>query len=142
MTIFPVLATQCPSERRVSMVMVSSTVYIPSLRKAALVKAHLSVRGILTAELEKTLDEAAANIDPEEVYAEEEKTQHNIRALVNVFKTKVPAEIAPLVHLGATSVDILDTALSMRVRDAVQNVVLPELKNLAFQCKKSAFTKI
>lgn len=98
--------------------------------EAALVKAHLSVRGILTAESEKILDEAAANIDPEEVYAEEEKTQHNIRALVNVFKTKVPTEIAPLVHLGATSVDILDTALSMRVRDAIQNVVLPELKGL------------
>lgn len=98
--------------------------------EAALVKAHLSVRGLLTADLEKTLDAVADNIDPEEVYKEEEKTQHNIRALVNVFKTKVSADIAPLVHLGATSVDILDTALSMRVRDAVQNVVLPELKGL------------
>ncbi|MCR5725175.1 MAG: adenylosuccinate lyase [Treponema sp.] len=98
--------------------------------EAALVKAHLAIRGKLTDELAKTLDEVAANIDPEEVYKEEEKTQHNIRALVNVMKTKVPAEVAPLVHLGATSVDILDTALSMRMRDAVQQVVLPELKEL------------
>nr|QCO92805.1 hypothetical protein [uncultured bacterium] len=111
---------------------ISEEASIRSCAKAesALIKAHLSVRNQLTPQLEKTLDDAAANIDPQEVYNEEEKTQHNIRALVNVMKTKVPAEVAPLVHLGATSVDILDTALSMRMRDVTQNVVLPELKAL------------
>lgn len=98
--------------------------------EAALVKAHLAERGELTRELSDALDRAAKDIDPEEVYAEEEKTQHNIRALVNVFKRAVPASVAPLVHLGATSVDILDTALSMRMRDAARKVVLPELKKL------------
>lgn len=98
--------------------------------EAALIKAHLSVRGQLTSEIEKKLDEVAANIDPQEVNDEEEKTQHNIRALVNVLKRKVDEDIAPLIHLGATSVDILDTALSMRMRDVTQNVVLPELKAL------------
>ena len=90
----------------------------------------MSVRGQLTSEIEKKLDEVAANIDPQEVNDEEEKTQHNIRALVNVLKRKVDEDIAPLIHLGATSVDILDTALSMRMRDVTQNVVLPELKAL------------
>lgn len=98
--------------------------------EAALVKAHLQLRGQLTESVARRLDECAAAIDPEEVYAEEEKTKHNIRALVNVFKKKVPAELAPLVHLGATSVDILDTALSCRMRDATRHVVLPELKAL------------
>lgn len=98
--------------------------------EAALIKAHLSVRGQLTSEIEKKLDEVAENIDPQEVNDEEEKTQHNIRALVNVLKRKVDEDIAPLIHLGATSVDILDTALSMRMRDVTQNVVLPELKAL------------
>jgi adenylosuccinate lyase len=98
--------------------------------EAALIKAHLSVRNQLTTQLEQLLDDIAQNIDPEEVYKEEEKTQHNIRALVNVMKTKVPEEVGPLVHLGATSVDILDTALSMRMRDVTQNVVIPELKGL------------
>ena len=95
--------------------------------EAALVKAHLKVRGQLTDALAKQLDDIASAIDPEEVYKEEEKTKHNIRALVNVLKTKVPAELGPLVHLGATSVDILDTALSCRMRDVTQRVVLPEL---------------
>ena len=96
----------------------------------ALMKAHLSVRGSLTAELEKSLDAVVGTIDPARVYEEEEKTRHNIRALVNVLKTMVPEEVAPLVHLGATSVDILDTALSVRVRDCVQKVILPELRAL------------
>jgi adenylosuccinate lyase len=96
----------------------------------ALVKAHLAVRGGLTADLEKKLDAVAVTIDPSLVYAEEEKTRHNIRALVNVLKTMVPEDVAPLVHLGATSVDILDTALSVRIRDCVQKVILPELREL------------
>lgn len=98
--------------------------------EAALVKSHLKLRGKLTDEIAQSLDKVASKIDPAEVYAEEEKTKHNIRALVNVMKTKVSVEIGPLVHLGATSVDILDTALSCRMRDVTKNVVLPELKKL------------
>lgn len=98
--------------------------------EAALVKSHLKLRGKLTDEIAQSLDKVASEIDPAEVYAEEEKTKHNIRALVNVMKTKVSAKIGPLVHLGATSVDILDTALSCRMRDVTKNVVLPELKKL------------
>ena len=98
--------------------------------EAALVKAHLKIRGELDDATAKKLDDVAAAIDPQEVYAEEEKTKHNIRALVNVMKTKVDSKIGPLIHLGATSVDILDTALSCRMRDVTHNVVLPELKKL------------
>ncbi|MGN0728098.1 lyase family protein [Treponema sp.] len=101
-----------------------------ALCEAALVKSHLKLRNSLTDETAALLDRIAAEIDPAEVYAEEEKTRHNIRALVNVMKTKAPADIGPLVHLGATSVDILDTALSCRMRDVTKNVVLPELKKL------------
>ncbi|MDR1277877.1 MAG: adenylosuccinate lyase [Treponema sp.] len=96
----------------------------------ALVKAHLTVRGALTPALSAELEKAAAAITPEEVYAEEEKTRHNIRALVNVLKKKAPPETAPLVHLGATSVDILDTGLSWRIRGVTEEVVLPLLRKL------------
>ena len=98
--------------------------------EAALVKAHLKIRGQLTQDISDKLDVIAASVDPEAVYKEEEKTKHNIRALVNVMKTMVPADLGPLVHLGATSVDILDTALSCRMRDVTKKVVLPELKAL------------
>lgn len=98
--------------------------------EVALVKAHLSVRGSLTPAIEAELDQVACTIDPSRVYAEEEKTKHNIRALVNILKDMVSPEVAPLVHLGATSVDILDTALSVRIRDCMKTVILPELREL------------
>jgi adenylosuccinate lyase len=96
----------------------------------ALVEAHLALRGRLSGEMKAELEKAAASVDPAEVYQEEEKNRHNIRALVNVIKKKVPAEAAPLVHLGATSVDILDTSLSYRMKGVTAEVILPELKKL------------
>ncbi len=96
----------------------------------ALVLAHLRERNALSPELKAALVTAGESVDPSEVYAEEEKTRHNIRALVNVLKTKVPSETAPLVHLGATSVDILDTSLSYRMKRVTEDVVLPYLKKL------------
>jgi adenylosuccinate lyase len=73
------------------------------------------------------LESLAGNVSPAEVYAEEEKTRHNVRALVNVLKRKVPPALAPLVHLGATSADILDTAAALRYRDVSLRVTLPLL---------------
>ena len=75
----------------------------------------------------RAVDGLPAAVSADEVYQEEEKTHHNIRALVNVIKRKVPEELRPFVHLGATSVDILDTAASLRLRDSVRKVVLPRL---------------
>jgi len=92
--------------------------------EAALLKSHLSLKGTGDAghPAVNALEEAVTS---QEVYREEEKTQHNIRALVNVIKRKLPEELKPLVHLGATSVDILDTSASMRYRDVTRKVILP-----------------
>ena len=98
--------------------------------EVALIKAHLSLQGQLDSKTEDELDGIAARVDPAAVYKEEEKTRHNIRALVNVLKTLVPPDIAPLVHLGATSADILDSATAFRVRECIRNVVLPVLRDL------------
>ena len=93
----------------------------------ALLKALLQHVPSLGAEpvREARLDAAAAEITPDEVYEEEARTQHNVRALVNVLKRHLPPEVRPFVHLGATSVDILDTAAALRYRDAVLQVILP-----------------
>ncbi|MFQ3620775.1 MAG: lyase family protein [Spirochaetales bacterium] len=98
--------------------------------EVALLKAHLHRKGLLTEELEQSLQNLETALSPEEVYREEEKTQHNIRALVNVLKRYVPPTVAHLVHAGATSADILDTAQSLRIRDAVRKVLLPKLMDL------------
>lgn len=76
------------------------------------------------------IEEIGDKITPDEVYEEEKKTHHNIRALVNVLKKKVPQRINHLVHLGATSVDILDTSFALRIRDSVRKVIIPILITL------------
>jgi adenylosuccinate lyase len=98
--------------------------------EAALVAAHLHTRGRLTEAARRQLDEAAKAVSTEEVYREEEKTRHNVKALVNALKRKMPDELRPLVHLGATSVDILDTGLAYRMKGVSASVVLPLLRKL------------
>jgi adenylosuccinate lyase len=100
--------------------------------EVALLKAllrHVPAKG-LAEYTAAQLDAAVDSLTPEEVYAEEKITQHNVRALVNVLKRHVPEQVRPFVHLGATSADILDTAASLRYRDAMVKVILPLLLDL------------
>jgi adenylosuccinate lyase len=73
---------------------------------------------------------ACEEVTFEEVQAEEEKTQHNVRALVNVIARRVSPEARPFIHLGATSSDVWDTATALRLRDFTREVLLPELLDL------------
>lgn len=108
--------------------------------QAALAKAHMQRAGVLTTEIESTLFSAAERIDPSAVAAEERQTQHNIRALVNVFQLMLPDTARPYVHLGATSADVLDTAASMRYRDVVRSVLVPLLRKVIEQLCELAET--
>jgi adenylosuccinate lyase len=115
--------------------------------EAALLKALLRRAGGVPGtglELAAAIDAAAEAVDPEQVYAEEKKTQHNIRALVNVMKRHLPEAARPFLHLGATSVDILDTAAALRYRDAVRGIILPLLCDLESElirrCREEAGT--
>ncbi|MBN1696053.1 MAG: adenylosuccinate lyase [Spirochaetales bacterium] len=97
--------------------------------ECALLKALINLDNGLNDKprLAEEIGDIVKKIDPQEVYDEEARTHHNIRALVNVIKNKVPEKVRHLVHLGATSQDILDTAHSMRIRDTLRKVVLPLL---------------
>lgn len=81
--------------------------------------------------VERALDAAVEAIDPAEVQAEEEITRHNLRAVVRVLQRRLPAPVRHLVHLGATSFDIQDTATALRIGGAVRAVALPLLLELA-----------
>ena len=98
--------------------------------EGALLAAHLRRERLGTEENLAAIGNAVYAIEPQEVYEEEEKTHHNIRALVNVMKRKLPEEMSPYVHLGATSVDILDTSASLRYRDVSRRVLVPLLIQL------------
>jgi adenylosuccinate lyase len=97
---------------------------------------HLGIRA--GGENPDLLEKAIEAISAQEVYDEEEKTRHNIRALVNVMKRHLPYEVRQYVHLGATSADILDTAAALRYRNAVQTAILPLLLDLEERLVRTA----
>ena len=81
-------------------------------------------------DLERALNAAADAIDPAEVHAEEQRTRHNLRAVVHVLQRRLPESVRHLVHLGATSFDVQDTATALRIGDATRAVILPLLLEL------------
>ncbi|MGE5578321.1 MAG: lyase family protein, partial [Syntrophothermus sp.] len=97
--------------------------------EAALVEV-LARRGICAAQVAQEVRKACREVTPEEVQKEEEKTNHNIRALVNCIQARVSEEARPFVHFTATSFDITDTASALRYKDVTEKVILPGLMNL------------
>jgi adenylosuccinate lyase len=76
------------------------------------------------------IEKSARVVKIEDVYKEEEITKHDIKALVNCVKKPISNEAKPYVHFGATSYDIIATANALQMRDAIQQLVLPRLKEL------------
>ncbi len=98
--------------------------------EAALAR-QLARSGICSNSVASEIERACQNVSAMEVYAEEKVIKHDVRALANVIRRKVSDKAKPYVHLTATSYDIVDTANSLRFKDAVSNVILPDL--IAFE---------
>jgi adenylosuccinate lyase len=81
---------------------------------------------------------AAAAVTPEEVYEEERRIQHNIRALVNCIRRRVSPAAQPYIHLFATSADIMDTARALCLKDVTRAVLVPDLAALERQLLQMA----
>ena len=94
--------------------------------EAALARAFLR-RGLIDEKICEEIEKACREVTAAEVYEEERRIKHDIRALVNVIRRKVSDAAKPFVHLTATSYDIVDTANALRLRDATLNVVLPDM---------------
>ena len=107
----------------------NALVHYELLVEAALVKT-LARRGLCSAGIAEEIARACVEVSPEEVYEEEERTQHNIRALVNCIQRRASTGARPFVHLTATSVDIMDTANALRLRQVAEKVVLPRAAGL------------
>jgi len=97
--------------------------------EAALVRV-LYARGICDSNILEEVEKACEQITTEEVYSEEEKTKHDIRALVNCIQRKVSERAKSYVHMTATSFDIVETANAARYRDVTTEVLLPALIEL------------
>jgi adenylosuccinate lyase len=70
---------------------------------------------------------ASLKVDAEEVYREEQKTGHDIIALVNMIKSRTSEEARTGVHKTATSYDIVDSANALRYREAFAKVIIPDM---------------
>ncbi|HSW85011.1 MAG TPA: lyase family protein [Candidatus Saccharimonadales bacterium] len=85
---------------------------------------------ICSREIAEQIEKAANKISAEAVDEAEKTTKHDIKALVNVIKQDLPDDAKPFVHFGATSYDIVATALSLQLRDATIQLVIPRLIDL------------
>lgn len=99
------------------------------LVELALVKG-LHRRGVCDASVVSEVERACGQITTEEVYEEEERIRHDIRALVNRIRARVSDRSKPFVHMTATSYDIADPANAARYRDVVEQVLVGSLVQL------------
>lgn len=105
-----------------------ATIALQAEVELALIKV-LAARGLAPQTAPAEVEKAIAELTTAEVYAEEAKTKHNIRALVNCLQKKVSKKCRPFLHFTATSYDIVDTANSLRYQKTARELILPRLKN-------------
>jgi len=78
----------------------------------------------------KEVENAAKNIRVEEIYEEEKKIKHDIRAIVNVLKKNVSDKAKPFIHFCATSYDIVEPARCLMLKEATEKVIIPDMIEL------------
>ncbi len=99
------------------------------LVELALVKV-LYRRGICPGTVVKEVETACGQVTTAEVYEEEDRIRHDIRALVNRIRAKVSDNAKPFVHMTATSYDIIDSANAVRYKEVAEKVLIPRLAKL------------
>jgi len=100
--------------------------------EAALVRV-LERRGLCPPEAADAIVRACEEVTPEEVAAEERRIHHNVRALVNAIRARVPEEARRFVHWTLTSFDVIDTAMAARFQRATREAVIPALVALEIE---------
>ena len=107
----------------------SSRISYQAYMEAALAQT-LFESGICSQDIANEIEAAARKVNASDVYAEEQTTKHDVKALVNCIKANVSDQAKPFVHFGATSYDIVASASALQLRDTAQKVVIPRLREL------------
>lgn len=112
------------------------------IRLMALVEAYIAETlaefGIIPKEAAERIKEAASKISYERVKEIEKETRHETVALVKAL-VELSGEYGKYVHLGATSNDILDTAMALQIKEAL-GIIEGRLKDLIRDLCKLAKT--
>lgn len=102
------------------------------LRKFLDVETALAVAesevGIVPKKAAEVIARNIGKVKPDRVKEIENKTQHDVMAVVLALAENC-GEHGEWVHFGATSYDIVDTALALQIKDAI-NILDSKLKNL------------
>ncbi|MBI2140237.1 adenylosuccinate lyase [Candidatus Woesearchaeota archaeon] len=87
----------------------------------------LAEKGICSASTADEISRACSQVTAQEVYLEEDRIKHNIRALANSIRKRVSDKAKPYVHFTTTSHDIICTADAARFKDCANNALIPAL---------------
>jgi adenylosuccinate lyase len=109
----------------------------PYLSESAFIKYALKVessltkvlakRGICDEEIAREVEQACRQVTPEEVYQEEDRIKHNIRALTNSIQKRVSDKAKPYVHFTTTSHDIICSTDAVRYKEFTETILVPTL---------------
>ncbi len=102
----------------------------------ALLRA-LAKKGYLDEEKVKKAQKDALKVTPERVKEIEREIRHDVMALVKAISEVVDDEVARWVHFGATSNDIVDTAVATQLRDSVKILELKLRKLGKLLCERA-----
>jgi len=97
--------------------------------EVALIK-KLAEYGICPKDIIDEVEKASEKIYTKEVYQKEEELKHDIRALVEIIKSKVSPKAKLYIHLTATSYDIINIANILRYKNAFCDIILPDMVKL------------
>src|SRR4030042_7102268 len=78
-----------------------------------------------------------ARIDIQRIDEIERETKHDVAAFVNQLEETV-GEAGRYIHFGLTSYDVVDTALSLRLREAAQ-IIITDIDDLMEAIREKAF---
>ncbi|MFH1432788.1 MAG: lyase family protein [archaeon] len=100
------------------------------LKVEAALAVALAEEGICPKDIADDIAKACEKVTAKEVYHEEDRIKHDIRALANCIRTKVAKKSRRFVHFSLTSYDVVDTANVLRYKEFCEDVLMPALNEL------------
>ncbi len=103
------------------------------------------LRGSLSAGLKQSLREIYilfTEADANRIKSIEQTTNHDVKAVEYFLKEKMEAlglsKYSEFIHFGLTSQDINNTSIPLSLKDAMNQVIIPEIENLIASLRKLA----
>ena len=94
--------------------------------QAALVR-FMAKKGLCPEKCSREIEKAFLGLEPADVYREEQRIHHDVKAAVNLAMADVGLGCKRYVNMIATSFDIINTAEVLRYSEFARDVLIPDL---------------